>query len=56
VIRIFDTRVGDYEGTFSVIAIPSSTTFEIDVTFNGVDGQSIWKQHQLRVSVTVSSS
>lgn len=53
--RIQDSRVGEYNGLFTIVATPSPTTFEIDVPFNGVDGQCKFFQHNLFISGTAKS-
>ena len=56
VTRIMDSRVGEYNGLQTVVAVPSSTTFEIDVPFNGVDGQSRTRQSRIFITSMAKSA
>lgn len=55
-IWIIDSRVGDYTGLQTVTATPSATTFEIDVPFNGVDGQCDFIQDGVFISGSAKST
>ena len=56
VVRIIDSRIEDYQGLFTIVTVPSTTTFTIDVTFNTADGQSRFIQRQINFTAMAESS
>lgn len=56
IVTIIDSRVGEYNGPHIVVSIPTTTSFEIAVTFNGADGQCRFTQSSLDVSTLATSA